>query len=189
MNWKEVWTYINLSVKKLSQEIPCNMYVYLFLTTILGIILIISFNAVKRKMIFIGAMLLFEYIIMMYCSTVFLRPFHETHELKFELFWSYNAFFEGKNYVMAEKIMNIVVFLPIGLLLGCTFCSLNWRKVLLFGCGISFSIEVLQFIFCKGCAELDDVMHNTLGCLLGYGMYKLARSWYERACKRSVVDR
>lgn len=37
----------------------------------------------------------------------------------------------------------------------------------LIGCCISFTIEALQFWFIKGFSEVDDVMHNTVGCLIG----------------------
>ena len=43
---------------------------------------------------------------------------------------------------------------------------------LLIGCSISISIEVLQFCFMKGSSELDDVMHNMVGCLIGWCMVK-----------------
>ena len=36
------------------------------------------------------------------------------------------------------------------------------------GMGISLSIEVMQYFFHRGFAETDDVMHNTLGCIVGY---------------------
>jgi len=39
------------------------------------------------------------------------------------------------------------------------------------GCSISTTIEVLQFCFMKGFSEVDDVMHNTLGCILGYNLW------------------
>lgn len=42
---------------------------------------------------------------------------------------------------------------------------------LLIGCSISTTIEVLQFCFMKGFSEMDDVMHNTLGCILGYSLW------------------
>ena len=39
---------------------------------------------------------------------------------------------------------------------------------LMIGMGISVSIEAMQYFFHRGFAETDDVMHNTLGCILGY---------------------
>ena len=37
---------------------------------------------------------------------------------------------------------------------------------------ISVSIEEMQYFFHRGFAETDDVMHNTLGCLIGWFMVK-----------------
>ena len=41
------------------------------------------------------------------------------------------------------------------------------------GLFLSFAIESLQFVLKKGLAETDDIIHNTLGCLIGYGIYTL----------------
>lgn len=69
--------------------------------------------------------------------------------------------------------MNVIVFISIGLLLGCAFKQMTWWKALLIGCSISVTIEALQFWFMKGFSEMDDVMHNTMGCLIGFGFYSL----------------
>ena len=50
--------------------------------------------------------------------------------------------------------------------------SMTWLMVAIIGCGISVTIEALQFLFHRGFAETDDVMHNTLGCILGYILVK-----------------
>ena len=39
------------------------------------------------------------------------------------------------------------------------------------GAGISVMIELLQLIFKRGLCEVDDVIHNVLGCMVGYGVY------------------
>lgn len=44
---------------------------------------------------------------------------------------------------------------------------------ILFGCLVSVAIEVLQFFTQRGLCELDDVIHNTLGVVIGYGVYKV----------------
>ena len=41
-------------------------------------------------------------------------------------------------------------------------------------------IEILQFCFIKGFLEVDDVMHNTVGCLLGYGIMTILRIFNTR---------
>ncbi len=89
--------------------------------------------------------------------------------------------------LLAENIMNVVVFVPVGLLLGIAFKQMTWWKALLIGCSISVTIESLQFFFMRDFSEVDDVMHNTLGCLIGYGIYSIARYGYERISIRSVA--
>ena len=72
--------------------------------------------------------------------------------------------------------MNVV---PVGLMLGSFLRvkgsstseatkSMTWLMVAIIGCGISVTIESLQFFLMRGFSEVDDVMHNTLGCILGY---------------------
>ena len=43
------------------------------------------------------------------------------------------------------------------------------------GGGTSVSIETMQFFLKRGFSEVDDVMHNKMGCLIGYGIYKLLK--------------
>lgn len=48
-----------------------------------------------------------------------------------------------------------------------------WLIVLMTGLVISVSIETMQYFFHKGFSETDDVMHNTLGCMIGYVLVKV----------------
>lgn len=75
--------------------------------------------------------------------------------------------------------MNVLMFVPVGLLLGCTYKDIGWKRMLVVALCLSVSIEVLQFILQKGFAELDDVMHNVLGAALGFGIYCLC-AWIWR---------
>ena len=81
----------------------------------------------------------------------------------------------GREDLLAENIMNVVVFIPVGLLLSIAFKQVTWWKALLIGCCFSVTIEALQFFLMRGFSELDDVMHNTLGCLIGWCMVKSSR--------------
>lgn len=71
--------------------------------------------------------------------------------------------------------MNVVVFIPVGMLIGIAFKQVSWWKALLIGCSISVTIESLQFFLMRGFSELDDVVHNTVGCLIGWLMVKGSR--------------
>lgn len=66
-------------------------------------------------------------------------------------------------------LLNVVLYIPIGLLLG--GLTDKWWKALAVGCLLSMSIELLQLVFRKGLCETDDVIHNTLGALVGMVVY------------------
>ena len=70
---------------------------------------------------------------------------------------------------MGNAVFNVLVFTPVGLALCLSFKKHRWL-VPLIGFGLSFTIELLQLLFLKGCTDVDDVIHNTLGCLVGCGM-------------------
>lgn len=43
--------------------------------------------------------------------------------------------------------------------------------VAMFACGCSIMIEATQLLMSRGFSELDDVFNNTLGAIIGYGLY------------------
>ena len=98
-----------------------------------------------------------------YCTTVIFRVVRDSNRYALKPFWSYN-----KPDLLLENIMNVVAFVPIGLLIGFVFRHIKWWIVLLIGGSISISIEILQLITKRGFSEIDDVIHNVLGCMVGF---------------------
>lgn len=107
-------------------------------------------------------------IFLLFCSTVIFRLTGEVRQYDFHPFWSYD-----RPELLVENIMNVVVFIPVGLLLGSAFKQMTWWKALLIGCSISITIEALQFWFMRGFLEVDDVMHNTVECIMRYIIYSI----------------
>ena len=57
---------------------------------------------------------------------------------------------------------------PAGILLpGVTGRKLKWWMGLLVGITVSSAIEISQLWLCRGLFEFDDIIHNSLGCMLG----------------------
>ena len=64
--------------------------------------------------------------------------------------------------------MNILLLFPAGILLpGLTGRKLKWWMGLLVGIAVSSAIEISQLLLCIGLFEFDDIIHNSLGCMLG----------------------
>ena len=132
----------------------------------------IAFKGVRTGFRWSSVLLLIEYIFLLFCSTVIFRPTGEIRQYNFHPFWSYQAIQDGREDLLAENIMNVVVFIPVGLMLGSFLRvkgsstseatkSMTWLMVAIIGCGISVTIESLQFFLMRGFSEVDDVMHNT----------------------------
>ncbi len=160
---------------------PSYVYEMLFAMLCLGTVLIMIYRseALKRNL---AKLFLIEYTALIYCSTVICRNVFIERKFEYTPFWSYD-----RADLLVENIMNVWVFIPIGLLLGAAIINPRWAKVLAIGCGISISIEFLQLALKRGFSEVDDVMHNTLGCMIGYGLYSLIRYGYEKLSKRRVA--
>lgn len=151
-----------------------------------SLVLILFCKDVKKGFRLVFLIALIEYITLIYSSTVFCRLSLPERKYDFHPFWTYNAIMDGENLYIGEILMNIVMFIPVGLLLGFAIKGLKWWQVLLIGGGISFSIEILQFVLMRGFSEIDDIMHNTLGCMIGYGIYSLVRVGYESISERRL---
>lgn len=88
--------------------------------------------------------------------------------------WDYMVL---NNRIISEIILNILLFLPIGFFVGCIFPSLNVWKICALGAGFSLTIELTQLLTERGICNISDVVHNTLGCMMGYGFYRLCLAY------------
>ena len=135
----------------------------------------------------VAALLLVEFVFFIFGSTVFFREALTMARYDYTPFWSYKEILNGRDDLLVENIMNIAIFLPTGLLLGMTSRKMTWRKVVMIGGFFSVLIEILQYVFQRGLSEVDDIMHNTVGCLIGYGIYKICAYVYELLSKSRMT--
>ena len=81
-------------------------------------------------------------------------------------------------------IGNITMFIPLGIVWPSVFRELNTPvKVIAAGMGYSLLIEAMQLVFYTRVTDIDDLILNTLGYVIGYGIYLLVRA-VRRARKR-----
>ena len=92
-------------------------------------------------------------------------------EIELLPFYTINTISDNSE-VVRMIVMNIILFFPLGLTMPIalgkvknTICK--WLLCIIVGLGISLSVEIIQYYFCIGIAETDDVICNTFGTLLG----------------------
>ena len=165
-------------VISLYRDIPVVIYEGLLSVLCLEAVAIIVCYGLRRGWRKIAGLILVGYMFVIYCSTVFFRTVADGNGHEFKPFWSYESIRDGRAELLVENIMNVVVFIPIGILLGGMVqgarCTVKKELLiaLMVGMGISLSIEAMQYFFHRGFSETDDVIHNTLGCMIGYILVK-----------------
>lgn len=71
---------------------------------------------------------------------------------------------------------NTAMFIPSGIILPVVYKKLNsFWKVIAVGALISLCIELLQLPFASRASDIDDLLLNTLGVAVGYGIYAFFR--------------
>ena len=81
----------------------------------------------------------------------------------------------GRFNYYSNLLGNIILFIPIPFVLAWYFKMNRFLPILFTGFLISLSIELLQYIFDVGVADIDDIILNTLGTFAGFFCYKAFR--------------
>lgn len=103
----------------------------------------------------------------------------------FKLLWRW--LLKGRWWLLFYNVAgNCIWFIPLGMLVPYLFQSKRkWWLVTGIGMLVSTSIEILQYILCTGVTDIDDIIFNALGTLIGYGMWKSGYSIKNRLFLKS----
>lgn len=80
--------------------------------------------------------------------------------------------FNKASFFTGENILNVVVFVPLGIYAGVLFESWSFSKKLLFFFLLSLLVEGLQYILRVGAFDVTDLFTNTLGGVIGWGIFR-----------------
>ncbi len=77
---------------------------------------------------------------------------------------------------MKEALLNLIgntaMFIPLGIVWPSVFKELNTPlKAITAGVGFTLIIEIVQLLFYDRATDIDDVILNSLGYLIGYAIY------------------
>lgn len=87
----------------------------------------------------------------------------------------------GIGNVILNLLGNIVAFMPYGFLLPMIkkTCKNGWR-IFFWSLGFSFGVEVTQLVTKTGAFDVDDLMLNTIGGLLGFVVYRIFQKYRQK---------
>jgi glycopeptide antibiotics resistance protein len=165
---------IRVYATTVASTIPMAVYWGALAVLVIGVLILLCWKGLKTGGRYASVLLLVEWVALMLSATVIFRTASAERDFRLIPFSSYWDF-GPHGYLLemvGENILNVLLFVPVGFLLGCGFLGMTWKRVLLTGCGLSLVIELLQLVFQKGFCETDDVIHNMAGCLIGYGLWR-----------------
>ena len=94
----------------------------------------------------------------------------------------------GAFAVLSNLFGNILIFMPFGFFISMASRSSSFFKALFNSVGLSLCVEVLQLVTRVGSFDVDDILLNTIGGILGYIVFVICnlirRKCYVRKGKR-----
>lgn len=126
------------------------------------------------------------FLFIAYCGfivyyAVLSREPNADHAVEFRIMWAYREMLAGHpawKEDVGYNILNIIFFVPFGFLfpdkeiLPKFFKNRRLLLILCAGMLLSIFVELTQYIFRLGLCELDDVICNGLGAVIGYGLIR-----------------
>ena len=82
-----------------------------------------------------------------------------------------------------ENILNVVIFVPLGVYAGILFERWIFGKKLLFFFLLSLIVEGLQYILRLGAFDVTDIITNTLGGVIGLMIFKAIEKVFKNSVK------
>ena len=92
--------------------------------------------------------------------------------------------------IIWNVVGNMALFIPTGILLPIIYRNLdNPWKVGITGALISLSIEILQLPFASRATDVDDLILNTMGVIVGYGIYTAVKRLTNNSMNSPILFR
>ena len=125
------------------------------------------YGIIKKKLKLYQAIAIICYVVcicFLYATTLFTRAPFGSHEFRCRLGLDLRLFLAGVQSEWDQVILNIILFMPFGLLWPvirrnkCSIC-----EVIFIGLVLSLSVEIAQYITMRGVMDVEDVITNVMG--------------------------
>jgi len=159
---------------------------YYYFASLLMLLFLVIFRKMKLYQR-VSASILLPYMFLVFVCTIVERKIRTNSSINLVPLWKLFSIIRSgkkKTWLWKEITLNIIMFIPFGTLVPLIFTDKKLKDILYMGIGTSCVIEVLQLIMKRGLCELDDVINNSIGVILGYVIYKTLQMMREFAQKR-----
>ena len=181
MTRQQVWNAYKSQILSIVWSLAKKVFMALPLTIIAEVIAygcIIGIE--KKKNLYVekskksSIIILAGYAMMMFQLVIISRPLGSIYKIDLIPFDEPG----GGHLIFLYALANVLVFVPLGVLVPSIWknmCSL--RKIVLLGFAISAVIEILQLALACGMCQTEDLIMNTIGAGIGFGIKKRKIIW------------
>ncbi|MBS7224590.1 MAG: VanZ family protein [Clostridiaceae bacterium] len=159
---------------------------------VLSALLYLPFWAVRRKQLgkrsllyhlvryaLLGCIFSLIYLTILWIFPIQFPPDHYFLNLR-PFSWVHETYLMGMEKMLEQLFLNIAMFIPYGLLLPLAMLKLrHWYRTGLAVLGTTVSIEIVQYFIGRS-ADIDDVIMNLTGGLLGFALFTLLRRLFHK---------
>ena len=147
----------------------------------------------KLGWVMFGAYLASLVYFMFFAESFGRAPAQREYAYNLELFREIRRFYQYRHQLGMEAFLlnvvgNVIAFLPCGFFLPVILKNgRKWYSICLLSFGISLCIETIQLICKVGSFDVDDLLLNTAGGILGFVLYCIVqqmRIWRREYAKR-----
>ena len=170
-----MWIYVLEDLYEVLQYLPLGI-----LAAVAMVLVVLLFCKMLHKEIHPGKMFAFFLFAVYVIATVqiayFSREPGSRHSIDLTLFGTWGEYPQSKSYV----IENVIMFIPFGILVPFIWEGMRrfYRCIpVAFACTVS--IETMQLLTQRGYCQLDDVVMNTLGAIIGYFIFLILHRIFE----------
>ncbi len=171
-------------IQHLSTIFKTHIGYFLFSFVIFSMVYCVTHGGRERRVVIA---FLVAYIFIVLVGTVFTREGNAESKVNVTPFWTYRVIARGgwkARWLTKQIVLNVLMMIPFGILVPMLLKKeKSWCTIPL---GIVFSafIELIQLLLRRGLFEIDDLIHNTLGCMIGYCIYLLYSKCNGKVFKR-----
>jgi glycopeptide antibiotics resistance protein len=99
----------------------------------------------------------------------------ESNLVPFKTILAYAVGEPGGAMATLNLVGNVILFTPIGILVPLVFPNTTWPKVLAVAAGVGLTVEAMELAFRVGIFDVDDILLNGLGVMIGYWAFMKQR--------------
>jgi glycopeptide antibiotics resistance protein len=102
---------------------------------------------------------------------------HPANFVPFKTILQYLLGDKGLIIAGANLVGNIALLVPIGFLVPFVYRNMTWKKSLALAAAAGLAIEGMQVVLRVGIFDIDDVVLNALGVMIGYWTFAILAKW------------